>query len=368
MRRTAKRRQSTDQLLDSIEADGLPLLSSLPSTSMQSHDHLVPSLQIPDSSSIQWEEIDPVLDPVQGGKIRRGTERGLRKRDQVDAFYFITSSIIEAEERTQSKQNSSEGITIIDAGCGAGNLGIALAGLFSAQHPNRDVNLLAVDVNNQALRRLDQRSQSIQLPSNTLQTCCADLANYKHIASQIPSNRKVIVVSLHACGAASDMAMNLAFQCNDAPFVICPCCTAKSLTKRENRSSGDNKVDMAASFRRSGSTADIEYPRSCWLRSKLQPTSMTDQYTLLAKVADVGLGPQTPTQQRLAQTRAKQIVELDRLMSASESSGYDVRLMRMQHHDPCVYGKGELLLGAKLGSVAARVLMELPCRRERRAF
>ena len=149
------------------------------------------------------------------------------------------------------------------------------------------------------------------------------------------------------------MAMNLAIQCK-APFFICPCCTAKSLTKRLPQDTGKTTTfDLSASFQRSGATRDIVYPRSNWLRNKLHDgdalasMSLEEKYTILAKAADVGLGPQIPSQQRLQQSRAKKIVELDRLMAASEGYGYDVRLMRISGHDPLVYGKGELLIGGK---------------------
>jgi hypothetical protein len=214
-----------------------------------------------------------------------------------------------------------------------------------------NVNVLAVDVNDKALARLTKRAQI--LPPKKLETCCADLANYDLIQSKIPPNHSVIVVSLHACGAASDMAMNLAIRCK-APFVICPCCTAKSLTKRLPQDTGKRTTfDLSASFQRSGATSDIVYPRSNWLRNKLHDgdalttMSLEEKYTILAKTADVGLGPQIPSQQRLQQSRAKKIVELDRLMAASEGYGYDVRLMRISGHDPLVYGKGELLIGGK---------------------
>ena len=110
------------------------------------------------------------------------------------------------------------------------------------------------------------------------------------------------------------------------------------------------------------------YPRSNWLTTKLLSSASSnrdDGYALLAKVADVGLGPQTPTQQREQQRRAKRIIELDRLMSASERQyGYDTRLMRIQDQDddPRVYsyGKGEVLLGASKGSLASNVMLRLP--------
>ncbi|KAL3789603.1 hypothetical protein ACHAWO_007761 [Cyclotella atomus] len=116
------------------------------------------------------------------------------------------------------------------------------------------------------------------------------------------------------------MAMNLAFRCN-APFVICPCCTARSLTKRKESKERHN-FDSAASFQGSAISTD-------------------EQYNMLAKVADVGLGPQTPTQQRSAQHRAKKVVEIDRLLSASENEEYYVDLMILPDHDPLVYGKGD---------------------------
>lgn len=346
-RRTEKRRQRTEELLDSVE-DGtfLHLTPTQPLVELQNLH--IPTLQIPHFSTINWNTINPQLDPIQGGNLRQGTQRGLRKRAQVEAFHHLVSTFLDAKLQKAS-YDEMDGVTIIDAGCGAGNLAISLAGIpyFS----NMNVNVLAVDVNDHALDRLTERAQTI-LPPGKLETCCADLANYDFIQSKIPPNHSVIVVSLHACGAASDMAMNLAIRCK-APFVICPCCTAKSLTKRLPRDSGKRTTfDLSASFQRSGATSDIVYPRSNWLRDKLHDgdalaATLEEKYTILAKTADVGLGPQIPSQQRLQQSRAKKIVELDRLMAASEGYGYDVRLMRISGHDPLVYGKGELLIGGK---------------------
>jgi len=338
-RRTAKRRQRTENLLGLIE-------QNTNNTTTTNYD--IPTLQIPTHYKINWDEVIPELDPMRGGKIRQGTskrrERGLRKRAQIECFYYGVSKLLES-------QNSN--VTIIDAGCGAGNLAIGLAGLLLENNipNNQHVNVLAVDVNNHALQRLEERAKTI-LPSGYLKTCCEDLANIQEILAQVPSDNNVIVVSLHACGSASDMAMELAFAC-EAPFIICPCCTAKSLTKRSDIPTQQSSYDASASFIRSGATADITYPRSTWLRSRMvgqdgnEYITMEEQYTTLAKVADVGLGPQTPSQQREHQRRAKHIVEMDRLRYASEEHGYNVSLMRIEGHDPKVYGKGEILLGTK---------------------
>lgn len=87
---------------------------------------------------------------------------------------------------------------------------------------------------------------------------------------------------------------------------------------------------------------------------------MEDNYEVLAKVADVGLGPQTPSEQREHQRRAKIIVELDRLASSAENFGYYTRLVRIKDQGKVAYGKGEILLGAKEGSSSACVLRNLP--------
>lgn len=60
-------------------------------------------------------------------------------------------------------------------------------------------------------------------------------------------------------------------------------------------------------------------------------------YSIIAKVADVGLGPQTPSQQqRVHQRRAKRIIEPDRAMRAVEQHEYDVHLVRLPDDDPGV--------------------------------
>eukprot|EP00978_Attheya_sp_CCMP212_P023217 scaffold70552_cov47-Attheya_sp.AAC.3 len=444
--RTAKRRQKAEHILQSIELGPPPPIFRPASASSKTFSYTgtpiiaddIPTLASP---RIDWNCINPALDPVQGGKLRPDTPRGARKRAQVEAFTFVVSSILLHHRQTcifadmntadenehsirqavavadvdistmEGEHNNNNGMTkkgttIIDAGCGAGNLAIPLAGLLlptycsednSSDH--HDVNVLAVDVNEIALQRLRERVDPPAIPTpipvpvlpiGALRTVCADLADANDILGGIPPERDVIVVSLHACGAASDMAMNLAYQ-RGAPFVVCPCCTAKSLTRRNNNNDNNNNkananddgyAEPSASVQRSGATADIHYPRSEWLRANLSSPSssneddagnntgtgtgtyttisMEERYRLLSKVADVGLGPQTPTEQREQQRRAKQIVELDRLAHGSEQHGYDVRLVRIRDHDPAIYGKGELLMGARKGSVAAEILNRLP--------
>ena len=67
-RRTAKRRQRTEILLELIEQKTDDV-----STSSMTND--IPTLKIPTQYKINWDEVIPELDPMRGGKIRQGTQR-----------------------------------------------------------------------------------------------------------------------------------------------------------------------------------------------------------------------------------------------------------------------------------------------------
>ena len=68
-----------------------------------------------------------------------------------------------------------------------------------------------------------------------------------------------------------------------------------------------------------------------------------DFYVTLAKVADVGLGKQTPEEQRRHQRVAKYVVEMDRLMGVVEDHDYRVQIYRLRDHEG--YGKTEIFVG-----------------------
>jgi hypothetical protein len=71
--------------------------------------------------------------------------------------------------------------------------------------------------------------------------------------------------------------------------------------------------------------------------------NLFNYYSKLAKVADVGLGPQTPSEQVRHQRLAKLVVELDRMVGIVEQHpNYHVTLFRIRDHDD--YGKSELLV------------------------
>jgi hypothetical protein len=409
--RTAKRRQGTEELIRSIEGaegrrgggDRFPwcrssLLSlSLSLSSTVDINHGIPALVIPLLHCIDWDALPPELDPMQDGGIRDdggglSSMCGTCKRAQVEAFRFLLESLMvedydnDAGNGGGSDSNLLSGITIVNAGCSAGNLAIPLAGLLlnlntlndnggkgAGRSPcrhhcrRRGIDILTVDVNGVALDHLSRRAAGV--PGTTVWTLRANLTDHDLVQLRVPPSNVVMIVSLHACGAASDMAMDLASCCGGVPFVVCPCCTAKFLARQarasgatgdgDNNDDGKMRVDnngaaaprpfccATSSRHHSGAMANIEYPRSVWLRDTFSSVWLREwdiisypdggqqqgvnndgicvddnddnnndkvggYYALLAKVADVGLRPQTPSQQRDHQRQAKRIVELDR--------------------------------------------------------
>jgi hypothetical protein len=159
------------------------------------------------------------------------------------------------------------------------------------------------------------------------------------------------VVSLHACGAATDLAIAAAVG-SEIPFCVSPCCIGNVNRNRQY----DN--GMPASAERSAAPVEITYPRSVWLQSIVNG----DEYSLLAAAADYSshLSDDKNAQEAARRQRsraAKQIVELDRLQWAKEKE-YTVRLMELPRIG-LLYSKREVLLGAPAKSQAAERISKL---------
>ena len=314
-RRSARKREQIGGLLSSIQSPSFDIKGIVTPSSLVSQ-LFIDTLDA--APVIDWS-LYPNLDPQEGGMLKADSPRATRKRRQIEAFVYIIRSTL--QNRDASAPSLKQ--VIVDAGSGAGNLAIPLAHIL-------DCNVLAIDVNDVALDRLKVRD-------DTVKTLCADLASP---TIELPPNA-AIVCSLHACGAATDLAIQLATR-HGLPFCVSPCCTAKALTVRKG-ASGSNRYGPSTSFQRSGSPLDMTYPRSKWLQSCLPTIDAVKSYSQIAKVADVGLGPQTPSSQREHQRLAKVIVELDRLAGVVERHNYSVGIFRIQDHDN--YGKSEIMIG-----------------------
>ncbi|KAH8069552.1 methyltransferase [Aureococcus anophagefferens] len=228
-------------------------------------------------------------DPARGGRLRGA--RAARKRLAVEAFGAVLPALLAGSERRRC----------VDVGAGTGNLAVPL-GLWALDE------VVAVDINGETLRLLEARAG-------------ANVRALEADAAALTVRDTDCVVSLHACGAVSDLAMG-----------------------------GPRRSDS-----RAARPSNVEYPRSRWLASELEDAS---EWGVLAAAADYGVGADDDADVARVQRRAKRVVETDRLAYAAER-GSVVRLLDLPADDPR-YPKRELLLGAPRGSAAAAAIANLP--------
>ncbi|KAK7247730.1 tRNA methyltransferase [Aureococcus anophagefferens] len=257
-------------------------------------------------------------DPARAGG--SGRARAARKRLAVEAFGAVLPALLAGSARRRC----------VDVGAGTGNLAVPL-GLWALDE------VVAVDINGETLRLLEARAG-------------ANVRALEADAAALTVRDTDCVVSLHACGAVSDLAMDAALDAQ-IPFAISPCCLGKSLT---DRAVVGGRMPRT-SAQRAARPSNVEYPRSRWLASELEDAS---EWGVLAAAADYGVGADDDDDVARVQRRAKRVVETDRLAYAAER-GYVVRLLDLPADDPR-YPKRELLLGAPRGSPAAAAIANLP--------
>jgi len=336
--------QKTDEICSSLL---VPFLYKV--TNEKGH---VPSLDAP---ILEWAEVPREIDPVRGGALRDGSARGYRKHIQVEAFLHVVKEVLLLDTTTTT--TTAIRPMIADLGSGAGNLSLPLAWWLRHQ-----CDIVAVDINDYALQRLVSRARAAGLGNVAIQNDdLMELLPRKHCADEYPirlddvskSKRSFndwsAIVSLHACGAASDLAMEVAVG-HSLPFIISPCCIGKISNRRRK----DRMPSISSE--RSAAPEDITYPRSISLGELVDDGA----YKLIASAADycvvgeINTGTEEQNASSEEWTRrnrgrlAKRIIESDRLQWAQER-GYYVRLLELPRIGP-VYPKRELLIGAKRGS------------------
>ena len=267
------------------------------------------------ADTVAWPEMPAAADPGRGGRLRGA--RASRKRVHVEAFLAVLPALL-----------AGGGARVVDVGCGTGNLAAPLAEWY---------DVVAVDVNAEPLRLLAAREPRVEC----VEADAAALVGGDLFGADA-------VVSLHACGAVSDLALDAALE-RGAPFAISPCCLGKLLT---DRAVVGGRMPRLTTSQRAAAPEGISYPRSSWLGLSER------DYRTLAAAADYGVGAADGDDVVALQKRAKRAVETDRLAYAEERYGFATRLVDLPTDD-ARYPKRELLLGAPAGTPAAEAIGRL---------
>lgn len=254
------------------------------------------------STEVAWGELPPRVDPY-GTNKKGGEVRGLRKRNQVQAFVTHLQAILEEEDGKSRK-------VVCDFGCGTGNVVMTAAALF----PNHE--FIGVDLNQKSIDILNER---------IVESGLSNVRARVGLIEECDALEVDVVLALHVCGSATDFVINSAIE-RRKPFIVAPCCVGK-VQKGGMRSLNRMRNDLIRIDERH---VEIDRPRS----SKMKEAGFDfDTYMSAAGLADFsghqGIDPSDPNEP-LTQLprRAKSAIEADRAEFAREC-GFDVALYKM---------------------------------------
>ncbi len=142
---------------------------------------------------------------AQNGKIKNDK---IRKYNQIDYFVELMKGVLkEIGERDE--------YVILDAACGKSYLSFVL-NFYMREILKKKCHFIGVDYSPVVIDASKRMSKN--LGYNNMEFIRADLTEYT------PSARPDIVVSLHACDTATDMALSLGIRSKSRAIVSVPCC------------------------------------------------------------------------------------------------------------------------------------------------
>ncbi len=150
-----------------------------------------------------------VLGLADGTGAIRASMRG--KTDQINAFLRELDALLDEE-----KPDPSRRFCIVDCGCGRAYLTLA-ASLYLQQVRGLDICVRGVDRNAGIIAKTSAMAESLGL-AGSVEFVAEDLAAYK------PDVQPDLVLSLHACDVATDLAIACGVRSGARYMLVAPCC------------------------------------------------------------------------------------------------------------------------------------------------
>ncbi|MCX7885298.1 MAG: SAM-dependent methyltransferase [Caloramator sp.] len=141
----------------------------------------------------------------------------IRKYNQIDHFVELIDEIIDDISDTDV-------INIVDCGCGKSYLSFVL-NFYIKEKKKKNCYFIGIDRSEKVI----QSSKDIakRLGYKNMEFICEDINNY------MPDRKIDMVISLHACDIATDMALGLAIRTKARSIVCVPCCHKELLEQYE---------------------------------------------------------------------------------------------------------------------------------------
>lgn len=139
------------------------------------------------------------------GKIKNDM---IRKYNQIDHFVELIDEIIDDISDTDV-------INVIDCGCGKSYLSFVL-NYYIKEKKKKNCYFIGIDKSEKVIESSKQIANNLKYKN--MEFVCEDINNY------MPNKKIDLIISLHACDTATDMALGLALRLKAKAIVCVPCC------------------------------------------------------------------------------------------------------------------------------------------------
>lgn len=139
----------------------------------------------------------------------------IRKYNQIDHYVELIDKELDALPKDES-------LTILDCGCGKSYLTFVL-NYYLTEVKKVKCSFIGIDISNQVIKA--SKAIANELDYRNMEFIAMDIKNYK-------PNRKInMVMSLHACDTATDMALALGIKVKSDLIIAVPCCHRELLSQ-----------------------------------------------------------------------------------------------------------------------------------------
>ena len=146
------------------------------------------------------------------GKIKNNK---IRKYNQIDHYVELMEGVLDALPRNHT-------INILDCGCGKSYLSFVL-NYYLTEVKKRRCHFIGLDRSETVIEA--SRKMASNLEYRNMEFHALDIQEYS------PSNNIDVVISLHACDTATDMALALGIRLESKVIIAVPCCHKELLTQ-----------------------------------------------------------------------------------------------------------------------------------------
>ena len=149
------------------------------------------------------------------GKIKNDM---IRKYNQIDRFVELTESII------KKLAEGKESITVLDCACGKSYLSFVL-NYYIKEKLKKNCHFIGLDISEQVIA--SSKQMAANLGYKNMEFLAVNIQNY------MPSKEIDLVISLHGCDIATDMAIAAGIRYKAEAIVVIPCCQREILNQYE---------------------------------------------------------------------------------------------------------------------------------------